>query len=63
MSPFTFLTGSIFSLLTHTIELVRAGLGSENFFGALVNVSVLTIYFAIFVFVGIRFHTVNQKRE
>jgi len=54
---------SMFSPLTHTIELVRLGLGGDNFFGPLVNVSVLTIYFAVFVFVGIRFHIVNQKRE
>ena len=54
---------SAFSPLTHTVELVRAGLGGENFFGPLVNVSVLTIYFAVFVFVGIRFHIISQKRE
>jgi ABC-2 type transport system permease protein len=54
---------SAFSPLTHTIELVRAGLGGENFFGPGVNVSVLTIYFVVFVFVGIRFHIINQKRE
>jgi ABC-2 type transport system permease protein len=54
---------SMFSPLTHTIELIRAGLGGENFFGPLLNVSVLTIYFIVFVFVGIRFHIINQKRE
>ena len=54
---------SMFSPLTHTIELVRAGLDGENFFGPLLNLSVLTIYFAVFVFVGIRFHIINQKRE
>jgi ABC-2 type transport system permease protein len=54
---------SMFSPLTHTIELIRAGLGGENFFGPLLNVSVLTIYFVVFVFVGIRFHIINQKRE
>jgi ABC-2 type transport system permease protein len=54
---------SVFSPLTHTIELVRAGLGGENFFGFVVNVGVLAIYFAVFVFVGIRFHILNQRRE
>ena len=54
---------SMFSPLTHTIELVRAGLDGENFFGPLLSLSVLTIYFAVFVFVGIRFHIINQKRE
>lgn len=61
--PYWGQTASMFSPLTHTIELVRAGLGGENFFGPLINVSVLTIYFAVFVFVGIRFHIINQKRE
>jgi ABC-2 type transport system permease protein len=61
--PFWGQIASIFSPLTHTIELVRAGLGGENFFGPLVNVTVLTIYFVAFVFVGIRFHIINQKRE
>jgi ABC-2 type transport system permease protein len=54
---------SMFSPLTHTIDLVRAGLGGDNFFGILINVGVLTIYFIVFVFVGIRFHIMNQKRE
>jgi len=54
---------SMFSPLTHTIELIRLGFGGENFFGSSVNVSVLAIYFAVFVLVGIRFHIINQKRE
>jgi len=54
---------SMFSPLTHTIELIRAGLGGENFFGPLINASVLTVCFVIFVLVGIRFHIINQKRE
>ena len=54
---------SIFSPLTHTIELVKGGLGGENIFGPFVNVAVLVIYMLVFLFVGIRFHIINQRKE
>jgi ABC-2 type transport system permease protein len=54
---------SIFSPLTHTIELVKGGLGGENIFGPFVNVAVLVVYVIIFLFVGIRFHIINQRKE
>ena len=56
-------TASALSPLTHTIELVRFGLGGENFFGLAVNVIVLGLYLTAFLLVGIRFHIINQKRE
>ena len=56
-------TASALSPLTHTIELVRFGLGGENFFGLTVNVIVLGLYLTAFLLVGIRFHIMNQKRE
>jgi len=55
--------GSMLSPLTHTIELARYALGGETFFGPLLNISVLTLYTALFLFVGIRFHIINQKKE
>jgi len=54
---------SMFSPLTHSIELVRGGLGGENFFGPLVNVGVLSFYLVVFLLVGIRFHIINQRKE
>ena len=54
---------SMFSPLTHSIELVRAGLGGENFFGPLLNIGVLLLYLIVFLFVGLRFHIVNQRKE
>lgn len=54
---------SAFSPLTHTIELVKWGLGGENIFGPFVNVVGLVVYLAVFLFVGIRFHIINQKKE
>lgn len=54
---------SLLSPLTHTIELARLGLGGESFHGPLVNIAVLTVYIVVFLFVGIRFHIINQKKE
>lgn len=54
---------SVFSPLTHTIELVRSGLGEKSFFGPPLNVIVLSLYLAVFLFMGIRFHIINQRRE
>ena len=54
---------SMFSPLTHSIELLRGGLGGENFFGPLLNVGVLSLYLVIFLCVGIRFHIINQRKE
>ncbi len=51
------------SPLTHTVELVRLGLGGENFFGPAVNVIVLTFYVVAFLLAGMRFHILSQKRE
>ncbi len=55
--------GSMLSPLTHTIELARYAMGGETFFGPLVNILILTIYTALFLFMGIRFHVMNQKKE
>jgi ABC-2 type transport system permease protein len=54
---------SMFSPLTHSIELVRGGLGEENFFGPLVSVGVLSFYLVVFLLVGIRFHIMSQRKE
>jgi len=54
---------AMLSPLTHTIELARYGLGGENFFGPFVNVVVLSAYTVVFLFVGIRFHIMNQRKE
>lgn len=51
------------SPLTHTIELIRLGLGGENFFGPTVNIAILTVYLIAFLLAGMRFHIMNQKRE
>ena len=55
--------GSMLSPLTHTIELARYALGGETFFGPLVNIAVLVFYTALFLFMGTRFHIMNQRKE
>jgi ABC-2 type transport system permease protein len=54
---------SLLSPLTHTVELARYSLGVATFFGPLVNVSVLSIYAAAFLLMGIRFHTMGQRKK
>jgi ABC-2 type transport system permease protein len=55
--------GSMLSPLTHTIELARYSLGGETFFGPFLNITILTAYTAAFLLMGMRFHTLNQRRE
>jgi ABC-2 type transport system permease protein len=55
--------GSMLSPLTHTIELARYALGGETFFGPFMNITVLAAYTTLFLFMGIRFHTMNQRKE
>jgi len=54
---------SLASPLTHTVELARYATGGDAFFGPLLNVVVLTCYAVLFLFMGIRFHVMNQRRE
>jgi ABC-2 type transport system permease protein len=54
---------SLLSPLTHTIELARFALGGEAFFGPAVNIVVLAAYTTVFLFIGIRFHMMNQRKE
>ena len=35
----------------------------ENIFGPFVNVAILVFYVFVFLFVGIRFHIINQRKE
>jgi ABC-2 type transport system permease protein len=61
--PFWGQIGSMLSPLTHTIELARYALGGETFFGPAVNLTVLAFYTTVFLFMGMRFHVMNQRRE
>jgi len=54
---------SMLSPLTHTVELARYATGGETFFGPVLNSAILTEYAAAFLFMGIRFHIMNQRKE
>ena len=54
---------SMLSPLTHTVELARYASGGETFFGPILNIIILAIYAATFLFMGIRFHIMNQRKE
>jgi ABC-2 type transport system permease protein len=54
---------SMFSPLTHSIELVRYGLGGEIFFSPMLSIVILFLYLVIFMFLGIRFHIMSQRKE
>ena len=53
---------ALISPLTHTVELARYALGGEVFFGPSINFVVLTMYAALFLYMGMRFHIMNQRK-
>jgi len=54
---------SMLSPLTHTVELARYASGGETFFGPILNITILAIYAAAFLFMGVHFHIMNQRKE
>jgi ABC-type polysaccharide/polyol phosphate export permease len=54
---------TMLSPLTHTVELARYGMGGETFFGPVLNIAILIAYGVAFLFMGIRFHIMNQRKE
>jgi len=54
---------SMLSPLTHTVELARYASGVDAFFGPVINITILSAYAAVFLFMGIRFHIMNQRKE
>ncbi|MGQ9679912.1 MAG: ABC transporter permease [Candidatus Bathyarchaeia archaeon] len=61
--PFIMRIASLLSPLTHTVELARYALGGEAFFTPLINLTILSIYAVLFLFMGIRFHTMMMRKE
>jgi hypothetical protein len=58
-----FLNSLTLSPLTHTVELAKYTSGAETFFGPVLNITILSAYAAAFLFMGIRFHIMNQRKE
>ena len=54
---------TMLSPLTHTVELARYGTDGETFFGPALNIAILIAYALAFLFIGIHFHIMNQRKE
>lgn len=54
---------SFLSPLTHTIDLLRNGMGGASHFGWLANVCILSAWIVVFLFTGQIFHRIIMKRE
>ena len=54
---------ALLSPLTHTIDLIRLGTGGESFFSIAVNISVLSVWTMLFLYIGQMFHKIIMKRE
>ena len=51
------------SPLTHTLDLLRLGMGGASHFGWAANIGVLATWMAIFLYLGQMFHRIIMKRE
>jgi ABC-2 type transport system permease protein len=51
------------SPLTHTLDLIRIGIGKTSFFGWNANIAVLCVWIVIFLLVGQLFHKIIMKKE
>jgi len=51
------------SPLTHTLDLIKIGIGKASFFGLNANIGVLCIWIVIFLLVGQMFHKIIMKKE
>jgi ABC-2 type transport system permease protein len=54
---------ALLSPLTHTLDLLKYGLGEKSFFGIITNISMLFIFTTLFIFVSAAFHRKTMKKE
>jgi ABC-2 type transport system permease protein len=54
---------ALLSPLTHTLDLLRLGVGGKSFFGIVVNIGVLSVWLLLFLYIGQLFHKIIMKRE
>ncbi|MBS7619165.1 ABC transporter permease [Candidatus Bathyarchaeota archaeon] len=57
------LTAAFFSPLTHTLDLIKLGIGGYSFFGVAANIAMLLLYTGLFIGIGINFHRRIMRRE
>lgn len=51
------------SPLTHTLDLLRLAIVGVSFFGAILNITVLSIWIIVFLYVGHTFHRIIMRKE
>lgn len=51
------------SPLSHTLDLIRLGMGRPSYFGSPSNIGVLIVWLLAFLFIGQIFHKIIMKRE
>jgi len=61
--PNVAITVAFLSPLTHTLDLLKLGTGGSSFFGLTTNISVLSVWLILFLYVGQMFHKMIMKRE
>jgi len=61
--PTTGVYAAFLSPLSHTLDLIRLGMGESSYFGWLSNIGVLLVWLLTFLFVGQMFHRIIMKRE
>jgi ABC-2 type transport system permease protein len=57
------IAAAFLSPLTHTLDLIKQGTGGSSFFGVTTNITILTFWLIIFLYVGQMFHKIIMKRE
>ena len=57
------ITVAFLSPLAHTLDLLKIGTGGSSFFGLLTNISVLSVWLIVFLYIGLVFHKIIMKRE
>lgn len=54
---------ALLSPLTHTLDLLKLGIGGESFFSMPINITILSVWMLLFLYIGQMFHRIIMKRE
>jgi ABC-2 type transport system permease protein len=54
---------ALLSPLTHTLDLLKLSIGGTSFFGMPLNITILSVWMMLFLYIGQLFHRIIMKRE
>jgi ABC-2 type transport system permease protein len=54
---------ALLSPLTHTLDLLKLGIDGESFFSMPINITILSVWMLLFLYIGQMFHRIIMKRE